>query len=195
MVAIGVLVDANVLFSRTLRDWLFLLKIGSEADMFTVHASQDIIAEVLYRLRRTYPNAPGRLTSGVHDRIVENLDNRVSDFEVDGSYPGDDPDDAHVHAAAIACGAQILLTGDVGFTGLPDDLADQLPYEVHTPDSFFVLVDDSAPFVVETVTAEQHAYWSSKPGHSDLVSMLLKAQCPQFAERIRQHLDSLGLGR
>ncbi len=94
---LGVLVDASVLFSRTLRDWLFLLKIHSDTDMFTftVHATEGIIAEVLYRLRRKYPDAPGHLTSEVHDRIVANLDSRVADFdfEIDGSHPGNDPDD------------------------------------------------------------------------------------------------------
>ena len=112
--ALGVLVDANVLYSRTLRDWLFLLKLRSEAGMFTVYATEDIIAEVLYRLRRDNPNKPGHFIAGIHDRIVANIDDRITDFQIDGSFPGDDPDDAHVHAAAVASGARILLTDDSG---------------------------------------------------------------------------------
>ncbi|MGB4834514.1 MAG: hypothetical protein WBP28_00340 [Nostocoides sp.] len=75
--ALGVLVDANVLYSRTLRDWLFLLKLRSEAGMFTVYATEDIIAEVLYRLRRDNPNEPGHFIAGIHDRIVANIDDRT----------------------------------------------------------------------------------------------------------------------
>lgn len=63
------LVDANVLFSRTLRDWLFLLRNETEGGMFTVYATEDILAETLYRMRRKYPLAPGHLTSRAHDRI------------------------------------------------------------------------------------------------------------------------------
>lgn len=44
-----VLVDANVLFSRTQRDWLFLLKLKSEGRIFTVSSTVDIIAETVAR--------------------------------------------------------------------------------------------------------------------------------------------------
>ena len=52
-----VLIDANVLYSRTLRDWILLLEIESEARMFKVHWTEDILAEVLYRTRRKSPTA------------------------------------------------------------------------------------------------------------------------------------------
>ena len=191
--ALGVLVDANVLYSRTLRDWLFLLKLRSDAAMFTVYATEDIIAEVLYRLRRDNPDRPGRFITGIHDRIVANIDDRITDFQIDGSYPGGDPDDAHVHAAAVASGARILLTDDSGLIDLPDEEIEQLPYEIHTCDSFFVLVDDVAPTVVSDVVTEQHAYWTSKPNAIDVVTALERAGCPTFANRVRGHMSSLGL--
>lgn len=190
--ALGVLVDANVLYSRTLRDWLFLLKLRSEAGMFTVYATEDIIAEVLYRLRRDNPNKPGHFIAGIHDRIVANIDDRITDFQIDGSFPGDDPDDAHVHAAAVASGARILLTDDSGFTDLPDEAIEQLPYEVHTCDSFFLLVDDVAPTIVRDVAADQHAYWTAKPGSTSIVTALKRAGCPAFANRVREHMRALG---
>lgn len=194
--AIGVLVDANVLYSRTLRDWLFLIKLRSQGGLYTVHATEDILAEVLYRCRRAKPDAPGRLTKAIHDRIVDSLDGVVSDFVVDGSYPGDDPDDAHVHAAAVACGAEILLTADSGFTRVPEELDLRLPYEVHTPDSFFVLIDDSQPALVETVVGEQFTYWESRPGCRSLGAALRDAGCPLFADRVGEHLQHLGhIGR
>ncbi len=190
--ALGVLVDANVLYSRTLRDWLFLLKLRSEAGMFTVYATEDIIAEVLYRLRRDNPNESGHFIAGIHDRIVANIDDRITDFQIDGSFPGDDPDDAHVHAAAVASGARILLTDDAGFTDLPDEAIEQLPYEVHTCDSFFLLADDVAPTIVRDVAADQHAYWTAKPGSTSIVTALERAGCPAFANRVREHMRALG---
>lgn len=185
------LVDANVLFSRTLRDWLFLLRNETEGGMFTVYATEDILAETLYRLRRRYPNAPGSLTSRAHDRICEQLDDRVADYTIDGSYPGPDQNDAHVHAATVASGAGKLLTADSGFTKLDEEVAAQLPYEVHTPDSFFTLIDDSASLKVRAVTEEQLRYFLKRDGEADLPGRLKNAGCPSFAERVRVHLQAL----
>lgn len=182
-----VLVDANVLYSRTLRDWLFLLKLESNGGMFTVLATEDVIAETLYRLRRKNPTADGSLISSVHDRIVKNIDERISDFVIDGSFLGDDGDDAHVHAAAVAGGASIVLTDDNGWS---DAIADQLPYEVHHPDSFFTLTDDSAPHVVRSVVARQVEYFCRRDGRADLPGALQRAGCFEFAERVRRHLNS-----
>lgn len=190
--ATGVLVDANVLFSKTLRDWLFLLRNETGGDMFTVYATEDILAETLYRMRRKRPAAPGHMTSRVHDLICEQLDDRVADYTIDGSYPGPDQDDAHVHAAAVASGAGKLLTADTGFTKLDADTAARLPYEVHTPDSFFTLIDDSAPMKVRAVTQKQQQHFLERDGEADLPARLKKASCPSFAERVRQHLQILG---
>src|SRR5690606_33306366 len=122
--------------------------------MFTVHSSEDILAETLYRLRRSHPHAPGHMISQIHDRIVEQLDDRIVDFEIDGSFPGDDEHDAHVHAAALASGAKILLTADSDFLALPEKVLDGLTYEVHTPDYFFSLVNGAAPASVRSVARQ-----------------------------------------
>jgi len=55
-----VFVDANVFFSKTLTDWLFLLRFETEG-MFQVHTTEDVCAEVIYRMRKKNPTAPGRL--------------------------------------------------------------------------------------------------------------------------------------
>jgi len=63
----------------------------------------------------------------------------VEDFVVDGTFTGA-VNDQHVHAAAVACQAEIVLTSDGGFTA--PGVVEELPYEVYPPDEFFVLVDD-----------------------------------------------------
>lgn len=99
--------------------------------MYTVGSTEDVIAEVVYSLRREKPEAAGSLTSRVHDIIVASLDFRVDDFPSGTSgFPGMDRDDIHVHAAAVADGANILLTADNGFHNLEDSVIDQLPYEL-----------------------------------------------------------------
>lgn len=180
-----------MLFSRTLRDWLFMLRNQTAGGMYTVYATEDVIAETMYWLRRKNPKAPGTLIARVHDRIVKQLDDRITDFEIDGSYPGSDPDDAHVHAAAVASRASVLLTADSGFTDLDDAALDALPYEVQTPDSFFLLVDDASGAAVREVTRQQLDYWYSTKGEADLAKHLRGAGCPEFARRIADHVRSL----
>lgn len=187
--AIGVLADANVLFSRTMRDWLFLLRNKSGGNLFVVYSTEDIIAEVVYRWRRANPEADGIITTRMHDLIVAQIDDRIEDFQMDDSYPGNDPDDQHVHAAAVSSGAGIVLTADTGFTELTDDQKDVLPYDIYTPDEFFVLADDSVPEVVRQVTVEQRDYWAAKPDSRSLPDQLVAAQCPEFAARVRGYLD------
>lgn len=182
-----VLVDANVLYSRTLRDWLLMLQIESKGGLFTVYWTEDILAEVMYHLRREHPEWPGGRITDLRDKIARVLEGgRVDDFTVDGSFTGD-PNDQHVHAAAIACGADIVLTDDGGFSAIGDDL----PYEVYRPDDFFVLVDDSRPGLVKRVAARQARHHWQRTGAADLCAMLVAAGCPAFAERVRVRLQGV----
>ena len=73
----------------------------------------------------------------------------------------------------------------------PDVDLDSLPYEVHTPDGFLVLVDDSAPHRVRAVTRDQERYWDRRPRSKSLVQALQDAGCPDFAQRILVHLCEL----
>ena len=185
-----VFVDANVLYSRTLRDWLFLLRRETEG-MFQIHTTEDVLAETAYRLRRSNPTMAGGVIRDLREKITSSIDELVGDYDATIEYSGDDPNDLHVHAAAIASEAHILLTADQGFDGSDDD-----PYEVFTCDDFFILVDDSASWMVERVTANQNAYWSQKEGGRKSLSQALKdSGCPKFALRVEGHLRTLsGIG-
>ena len=184
-----VFVDANVLYSRTLRDWIFLLKLNGSGNMFQLHCTEDVLAEALYHLRRDHPKWRGFQTSSIRQAMVDALDEIVTDFDPTIDYPGADPNDRHVHAAAVACRADILVTGDQGLLNMPDQSS--LPYEIYSPDEFFVQVDDSSPLLVMRVTEEQRVFWAAKKRHKGLVVALEKAGCPQFGARVQKHLKTL----
>ncbi|MCG8916727.1 PIN domain-containing protein [Actinokineospora sp. PR83] len=184
-----VFTDANVFYSRTLRDWLALLQL--QGGTYTVYWTEDVLAETVYRLRRRHPDWNGAKITAIRDRIAGTFEGgRVDDFTIDGSFPGGDVDDQHVHAAALACQADFILTCDNGFIVAGQDV-DSMPYEVYRPDDFFVLVDDSAPHVVRQVTYDQTLYWVGRTGRADLASKLSDAGCPEFAERVRDHQGRL----
>jgi predicted nucleic acid-binding protein len=185
-----VLVDANVLYSRTLRDWLALLYLESDS-FFSVYWTEDILAETMYHLRRDHPDWPGHKTRAVSDKIRAAFEGgRVEDFVPDGSFVGPDPHDQHVHAAALACRASILLTADSGFSSSAAQEAES-PYEVYVPDDFLVLVDDSVPNIVRAVVSKQQHYWLTRHGRTNLPQALISAGCHGFADRVRRHLQEL----
>ncbi|GAA1136483.1 hypothetical protein GCM10009630_39380 [Kribbella jejuensis] len=180
-----VFVDADVLFSRTLRDWLFLTKLESGGGMYTVSTSLDVIAEATARYRDRNPTAPGRVIVEMFERISANIDERVDEYTVDGTFEGADAGDAHVDAAVRACGAGVLLTVDGGWHKMPEEQLDALPYEPLHPDEFFCIVEASAPSLMEKVIVKQMTYWFRRSGAADLPAALRAAGCKEFAERVR----------
>lgn len=192
-----VFVDANVLYSRTLRDWLFILR-QEAGNTFSVHTTEDVITEAVYHLRRNNQQWRGRKTKQLRERLVASLDEVVGDYDPTIEYPFKDENDRHVHAAAVECRADFLLTGDGGFQAPKPDA--ELPYEVHTPDEFFLLVDDSNSDAVMRATNRQREYWQKKAKAGEtpmsLASALVEAKCPKFAKRVEGHLRALsGLRR
>ena len=187
-----VFVDANVLFSRTLRDWLFLLRIETDSS-FQVHSTEDVLNETLYKLRRKNSAWSGGQISRLRKKLEENIDEIVLDYTMDIPYNGSDPNDRHVHAAAAASHADILLTADKTFAQMAQD--DSLPYSVYGCDDFFVLIDDSGARAVQRVVDEQREYYTekSKAGQpvKTLSEALIASGCDVFAQRVDRHLRTL----
>lgn len=183
--------DANVWFSRTLRDWVLMLEL--HGGPYKTYWTEDILAEALYRLRRKHPQWDGGKITDIRRKITAATEGGcIDDFTVDGTSPWTDPNDQHVHAAALACSAGYLLTADEGFRDPAVDV-DALPYEVYRPDDFLQLIDDSAPEVVRKVIDEQVAYVMKRYGEADLCQALSNAGCPNFAGRVRDHLQTMDL--
>lgn len=63
-----VFVDANILYSRTIRDWLFALS-TSKIQMFDLFSSEDVFAEVVYHYRRSNPKRSGDEVNGLVNQI------------------------------------------------------------------------------------------------------------------------------
>lgn len=82
--------------------------------MFQLHSTEDVLAETLYRLRRKYQKWDGGQITRLRARIIDVLAELVEDYDVGIPYDGRDPNDRHVHAAAVASRADMLLTADGG---------------------------------------------------------------------------------
>lgn len=185
-----VFVDADILFSRTLRDWLFLLRNAHGGGAFTVGSSEDVIAELLARYRDKYPKTDGAAIASLRQAVLDNLDELVEDYAVADWMLEGDPGDGHVRAAAVQSGFTMLLTCDKVLLS-DDDRFDHICYEPIHPDDFLVLLDDSSPARVRAVTEQQFKYFMGRNGQADLPAALRRAGCPSFAARITAHMHAL----
>lgn len=123
--------------------------------MFQLHSTIDVISDAVSAWREGHPDAAGHATRDLHDKARAFIDEILIDFDATVEFSGSDPNDRHVHAAALASGAAVLLTDNGRDFGDPD----LLPYEIWTADELFCKVDDDAPHIVLDVTREQNAYW------------------------------------
>lgn len=189
-----IFIDADVIFSKTLRDWVGLLYTCecAQEPPFDVHWSDDVLAEAINNLRNEHPDWSGGQIARVREIVSGTFEvGRVRDFEVATSdFRGNDPGDAHVHAAAVACDAGYLVTRNIA-DFLPTGEDDDLPYEVITPDMFFSLVAESHPEVVTHVIREQIAYRNQRGEDVDLCRALEHAGCPTFAKEVLAQLQWL----
>lgn len=185
----AVLPDSNVLFSRTLRDWLFML--SAEGSLYTVHSTEDILAEVISKYRDKFPCVSGEQVERLQRHLRDQAHSVFADYQ---PRPCGIPDveDHHVHAAAEDGKMMYLVTGDRGFLDLPEEVSDTFGYEIYSPDAFFCFVDDSNPHGVRAVAVRQALYWARKQGDvgkgGSLVDALRRSGCPVFAERVAAHL-------
>jgi hypothetical protein len=146
--------------------------------VFTVHFTEDVTAEAIYHLRRNHPTWDGGRITDIRNKIENTMDSRVDKYPNDGSFPGIDEHDQHVHAAAVHAQMDIILTCDAGFANLGDEVLNGLPYEVYHPDDFFILIDACAPEAVQRVTDQQWRYYHARIQDVRLPQQLKRAECP-----------------
>lgn len=159
-----VFVDANVLFSRCLRDWLVLLTQDSQYTAYELRWSEAVLAETFYHLRRKHPEAPERQV----ERWREMLDESCPAAKITGWDPRSvprpaDPDDHHVLAAAYAGGVDVLITCDGDITNFQQCL-DQVGagISVQHVDDFLCMIAERHPDLVRRRYLKQIMYWQHR---------------------------------
>ena len=129
-----VLADANVLYSRVLRDYLLY---AADQEIIAIAWSPGILAEVTEHLTRNVAGFDATAAA----RLVDAMNRAFPLAEVepgkqhwhtlaDVALP--DEDDRHVLAAALAAEATVLCTSNT--KDFPDDVVTALGIEVLTPD-------------------------------------------------------------
>jgi hypothetical protein len=187
-----VLLDANILYSRTLRDWIALLQIEAPG-LFNVTWTEDIMVETLYHLRKDNPMWSEQQVGGIRRKLEKAFTGgQITGYQIDPALKYPDIGDAHIHAAAVHGAVDIVVT----MNGKDFPYSDDLPYEIYMPDDFLILVDDAVPQAVQAVTVEQLRYFHKQSSVDDGVDLplhLKKASAPLFAARVREHLQNVDM--
>ena len=188
-----VLVDANVIASRILTDWLFHLR-RCTGGMFTVLWTHDIQAEAIRVMRRKHPQWPGTAIETRLKMLEDVVDELIVYPDADYVFTGSDEGDFHVHAAAVAGKANYILTdnkpGDI--TAVPDEEH----YEILSSDDFFNLVADSNVQAFVAAAEAQFDYYSQPGRMSRPIHQALElAGCPRFAQRVKMTLGEIAQRR
>lgn len=129
-----VLSDANVLYSRVLRDYLLY---AADQEIIAVAWSAGILAEVTEHLTENLPAfdaaAGKRLVSAMNAAFpFAEVDPGEEDFGALAGLTLPDEDDRHVLAAAVASEATVICTWNT--QDFPSRVVDVFGFEVLTPD-------------------------------------------------------------
>lgn len=188
--------DANVLFSRTLRDWTLML--GMECRRFAVVSSRDCLVETIANIRERNPEAPGAMISHIHDLIEGSLHDLITDYPGGPIEGMPDEKDWHVVHAAHEAQVKILVTENMKDFA---PVAHLLKFDLYCPDDLFELVWENDPAAVEELTKKQIRFWRSegeryaaegKPAPKGLAEALRGAAAPRFADIVEQVVRKLG---
>lgn len=190
-----VFVDANVLHSKTLRDWTLLLSM--HCNRFAVVSSQDCVVEALASIRDRNPHLDGGAIRQIADSINRALHDIIDDWPGGAIEGMPDEKDWHVVHAATHAQVEILVTDNMKDFA---PVADTLSFDLYTPDQLFTLVAHNDPEAVDEVTRRQVEYWhkqearralDGRPAPKRMSEALRDAGAPEFADIIDQTLRKL----
>lgn len=174
-----VVIDACALYPMSLCDTLLR---AAAAEFFQIYWT----AEILDEARRNLV-AQGRISAEQAAKRFSAMERAFPEAMVTGhdaliaSMPND-PKDRHVAAAAVKCGAQVIVTANLrDFATLPDGI------EAQSPDDFLDNLLDLDPDRLVELLRQQAAALKKPPYTlSDLLAALAKT-APGFAAAAARH--------
>jgi predicted nucleic acid-binding protein len=176
--------DANVLVPTALCDTLLRL---AEAGFYRPLWSERILLEVEAAILGFRPDLDA---SRVHRRVLL-MTATFEDASVDGweqvsaGLDLPDPDDRHVLAAAIAGGAQAIVTSNL--KDFPDDQLRGRGIEARHPDEFLLDQLDLLPSRTLEVLIQQAADLAHPPTDlAGVLNSLERCHVPNFVESVRR---------
>jgi predicted nucleic acid-binding protein len=188
MVILTALFDACVLYPAPLRDLLMRL---ATTELFQARWSDAIHDEWIRSVLEQRPELKDQLarTRKLMDAHVPN--SRVTGYEhLIETLDLPDPDDRHVLAAAIAGGADVLVTKNL--KDFPAERLAPFGIEAQHPDTFVSdLVRQHELTVIAVVARHRAALRNPPKSADDYLQTLLVQDMPETVALLRQHRERL----
>lgn len=183
-----VIYDACVLYPAPLRDLLMWLALR---DVFRARWTDQIHEEWIRSVLRDRPELSDHLA-----RTRQLMNSNVRDCLVSGYEPLipaltlPDPDDRHVVAAAIHCGASLIVTFNL--KDFPEEALRPHGLEAAHPDDFvFDLFDLYPAAVVQAAASHRQTLKNPAMSVEDYLDCLLKQRLTQTVDKLRQYQSML----
>ena len=181
--AFVVIYDACVLHPAPLRD--LLLRIA-ETGLVQAKWTDEILDEVFESIRERRPDLAAdrlaRTRRAMCDAIDDCLVTEYAGLADKAELP--DPDDRHVVAAAIRCGAQAIVTANL--RDFPKHVLEPFEIVALHPDTFILDLLDLAPGLVAMVVVEQTKALSNPPQElAHVLNMLERCGLVRSASELR----------
>jgi hypothetical protein len=179
-----VLLDACVLYPAALRDLLLRL---AEAGVYRAHWSDMVLDELTRTLVRN-----GRMTDAKARDHLTLLREVFPEAMVRGYEPlvpamTNHPKDRHVLAAAVVCGAQVIVTSNLRH--FPESALGPYNIDAQSPSVFLQHVLDLYQDVLLDVLVQQAADLHNPPMTVGEVVDEIAIHAPEFAEAVREKLS------
>lgn len=187
--AFVVVYDSCVLFSPCLRDSLLRF---AGAGLVRARWSDAILDETFRAVQRERPNLAVEaldrtrqlMIDAVPDCIVTGYDDLIEGIRLP------DPNDRHVVAAAIRCGAQAIVTANR--KDFPESVLSTFNMEALSQDEFVLDLLDLAPLRVLQVLTEQAAALKNPPRTPrDLLVSLRKCGLHESVAKVHEILETI----
>lgn len=187
MTSFTVVLDACVLYPASLRDLLMWLAVTG---LYRARWTETIVNEWSRNLLANRPDLTAQALARTHRLMNEAvLDAVVTGHE--SLIPGlqlPDPDDRHVLAAAIRCGAAVIVTYNT--KDFPSSVLAGYGIEALHPDDFLLYQIDLAPGAVAAAVKRHRASLRNPPRSVDeYLDTLECQQLPKTAYSLRDFAD------
>ena len=178
-----VVYDATVLYPSLLRD--VLIRVAGSG-VFRARWTERILDEVFFNLPRNRPALdPKKLSRtrrlmclAVEDCLVTGYEELIDDLWLP------DPNDRHVLAAAISCGAQSIITENV--KDFPCSILDGFGIRRQSADEFLCELIASSPAIVQQSIEDAAAAFKKPPRSVDeVLTALALSGTPRAVEMLR----------
>ncbi|MEG3437868.1 PIN domain-containing protein [Pannus brasiliensis CCIBt3594] len=181
-----VIYDASVLYPAPLRDFLMWLAL---TDLFKARWTNEIHGEWTRNVLKNRPDiTPEQLArtralmdANVRDCLVVGYEPLIPALELP------DPDDRHVLAAAIHCGAEFIVTFNL--KDFPSEILTPQGVEAIHPDDFILdLIESDAAAVVESARKQRATLKNPPLTAEKYVEIMIKQGLPRSMAILRDSL-------